>query len=149
MASLDKVLSDYKKFVSNVKEYSQDKVEQTVSSISNKTNAEYASDSVDQRVQLFGKATNFKVSETKDRIDGVAYANESKELIYLEFGTRQTHRDTLRIRTNFESGLDTLSIAAPYKINAPFYHQVPIVGRYYFLSNIDEEGVKFIKTFGK
>lgn len=149
MASLDKVLSDYKKFVSNVKEYSEEKVEQTVSAISNKTNAEYASDSVDQRVQLFGKATNFKVSPSKDRIDGVAYANESRELIYLEFGTRQTHRETLRIRTGFESGIDTIGVAAPYKVNAPFYHKMPIIGRYYFLNNIDEEGVKFIKTFGK
>lgn len=149
MAGLDKVLSDYKKFVSNIKEYSQDKVEQTVSSISAKTNSEYASDSVDGRVQLFGKATNFKVSETKNTIDGFAYANESKELIYLEFGTRQTNRETLRIRTNFESGLDTISIAAPYKVNAPFYHKTPIIGRYYFLNNIDKEGIKFINTFGK
>lgn len=149
MATLQKVLNDYKKFLSNVKQYSEDKVDNAVSSISNKTNAQYSSDSLDQNVQLFTKATGYKVLAGKNSIDGVAYANESKELIYLEFGTRQTHRDTLRIRTGFDSGIDTVGIAAPYKINAPFYHKVPIIGRYYFLNNIDQEGIKFIKTFGK
>lgn len=149
MATLQKVLNDYKKFLSNVKQYSEDKVDNAVSSISNKTNAQYSSDSLDQNVQLFTKATGYKVMSGKNSIDGVAYTNESKELIYLEFGTRQTHRDTLRIRTGFDSGIDTVGIAAPYKINAPFYHKVPIIGRYYFLNNIDQEGIKFIKTFGK
>ena len=149
MATLKSVLNDYTKFVSNLREYSEDRVENAVSAISNKTNSQYSSDSVDQQVQLFTKATNFKVEAGKNKIDGVAYANMSKELVYLEFGTRQTHRDTLRIRTGFDSGIDTVSVAAPYKVNAPFYHRVPIIGRYYFLNNIDEEGVKFIKNFGK
>lgn len=149
MATLKSVLNDYTKFVSNLREYSEDRVENAVSAISNKTNSQYSSDSVDQQVQLFTKATNFKVEAGKNKIDGVAYANESKELIYLEFGTRQNNNSSLIIRKNFESGIDTIGIAAPYKINAPFYHKMPIIGRYYFLRNIDEEGVKFIKNFGK
>ena len=149
MASIDKVISDYRKFIEGVRDYSEKKVENTVSTISSKTNSKYSSDDTDQRVQLRGNATGFRLLESKNSIDGYAFAIGGKELIYLEFGTRQSHRGTLSIRGGFESDLDTNKIAAPYKIDSPFYHKQPIVGRYYFLNTIDEEGIRFIKEFGK
>lgn len=149
MASIDRVISDYRKFIEGIKDYSETKVENTVSAISSKTNSKYSSDDTDQRVQLRGSATGFRFIANKNSMDGYAFANESKELIYLEFGTRQSNRGTLSIRGGFESEIDASKIAAPYKVNAPFYHKQAIVGRYYFLNTIDEEGVKFLKTFGK
>lgn len=149
MASIDKVISDYRKFIEGVRDYSEKKVENTVSTISSKTNSKYSSDDTDQRVQLRGNATGFTLLESKNSIDGYAFAIGGKELIYLEFGTRQSHRGTLSIRGGFESDLDTNKIAAPYKIDSPFYHKQPIIGRYYFLNTIDEEGIRFIKDFGK
>jgi hypothetical protein len=149
MASIDKVISDYRKFIDGIKDYSEKKVEDTVSTISSKTNSKYSSDDTDQRVQLRGNATGFRLLESKNSIDGYAFAIGGKELIYLEFGTRQSHRGTLSIRGGFESDLDTNKIAAPYKIDSPFYHKQPIIGRYYFLNTIDEEGIRFIKDFGK
>jgi hypothetical protein len=149
MASIDRVISDYRKFIEGIKDYSEKKVEDTVSTISSKTNSKYSSDDTDQRVQLRGNATGFRFISNKNSADGYAFANESKELIYLEFGTRQSHRGTLSIRGGFESDLDTNKIAAPYKIDSPFYHKQPIIGRYYFLNTIDEEGIRFIKDFGK
>jgi hypothetical protein len=149
MGDLNSVMADYKRFVESIKDYSTKKVEDTVSSISNNTNSKYSSDDTDQRVQLTGRPTGFKVSESKNFIDGYAFANESRELIYLEFGTRRTNRENLTIRGGFKSEIDTASIAAPYKVNAPFFHKEAIQGRYYFLNTIDEEGLKFLKTFGK
>lgn len=149
MASIDKVISDYRKFIEGIRDYSEKKVEDTVSTISSKTNSKYSSDDTDQRVQLRGNATGFRLLESKNSIDGYAFAIGGKELIYLEFGTRQSHRGTLSIKGGFESELDTNKIAAPYKIDSPFYHKQPIIGRYYFLNTIDEEGIRFIKNFGK
>lgn len=149
MGDVNAVLADYKNFIESVKNYSYYKVAETVSDISTTTNSLYNSDGTDQRVQLRGKATNFKILKPKGQIDGYAFANESKELIYLEFGTRETNRSSLRIDTSFKSGIQTLNIAAPYKVDAPFNHKQPIIGRYYFLSTIDIEGVNFLKTFGK
>jgi hypothetical protein len=149
MNDINSVLNDYQKFIDSIKDYSEAKVENAVSAISNKTNSKYSSDNADQRVQLRGNATGFKLLQTKNTIDGYAFANESRELIYLEFGTRQSNKQSLSIRGGFESGLDASRIAAPYKVDAPFYHKQAITGRYYFLNTIDEEGVKFIKGFGK
>lgn len=149
MANVNDVINDYKRFIDSIKDYSEKKVEDTVATISSKTNARYSSDDTDQRVQLRGNATGFKFISGKNIVDGYAFANESKELIYLEFGTRRTHRETLSIRGGFESEIDTNKIAAPYKVDSPFYHKQAIVGRYYFLNTIDEEGIKFIKNFGK
>jgi len=149
MASVDKVISDYRKFIEGIKDYSEAKVESAVSSISSKTNSKYSSDDTDQRVQLRGAATGFRFISNKNSADGYAFANESRELIYLEFGTRQSNRGTLSIRSGFDSGIEASKIAAPYKVDSPFYHKQAIVGRYYFLNTIDEEGVRFIKNFGK
>jgi hypothetical protein len=149
MGDINTVLADYKNFINSVQNYSLYKVSETVSDISTTTNSLYGSDDSDQRVQLRGKATNFKVLKPKGQIDGYVYANKSKELIYLEFGTRQTNRSSLRIDTSFKSGIPTINIAAPYKVDAPFFHKQPIQGRYYFLNTIDIEGVNFLKTFGK
>ncbi len=149
MADIKDVISDYKIFIESIKDYSETKVENTVSAISNKTNSKYNSDDTDQRVQLRGNATGFRFITNKNSIDGYAFANESKELIYLEFGTRQSNKGSLSIRGGFESQIDASRIAAPYKVDSPFFHKQAIVGRYYFLNTIDEEGVRFIKNFGK
>jgi len=149
MASIDSVISDYKKFIEIIRGYSEQRVENTISAISTKTNSKYSSDDTDQKVQLRGNATGFRLLESKNAIEGYVFANGGKELIYLEFGTRQSNKATLSIRGGFESEIDTNKVAAPYKIDSPFYHKQPIIGRYYFLNTIDEEGVKFIKTFGK
>lgn len=149
MASIDSVISDYKKFIGIIRGYSEKRVENTISAISTKTNSKYSSDDTDQRVQLRGNATGYRLLESKNSIDGYAFAIGGKELIYLEFGTRQSHRGKLSIRGGFESEIDTNKVAAPYKIDSPFYHKQPIIGRYYFLNTIDEEGVRFIRDFGK
>jgi hypothetical protein len=149
MADINDVINDYKKFIESVKVYSKKKVENTVSTISNKTNSKYGGDDTDQRVQLRGNATGFRISADKNVVDGYSFANESKELIYLEFGTRRSNKDTLSIRGGFDSGIDAGRIAAPYKVDAPFHHKQAIIGRYYFLNTIDEEGVRFLKDFGK
>jgi len=149
MSDINSVLKDYKKFIGDLSNYSEAKVQNAVSTISTKTNSKYNGDNVDQRVQLRGSATEFKTIVNKDFVDGYAFANESRELIYLEFGTRQSNRESLSIRGGFESGIDANKIAAPYKVKAPFYHKEPIIGRYYFLNTIDEEGTRFLKDFGK
>lgn len=149
MGDLKTVLADYNKFVQNIVSYSKDKVEETVSTISQKTNSKYSSDGVDQKIQLVGAATKYSVVESKDFVIGKAMANESNELIYLEFGTRGQGRDNLSIRSDFESKIDAPSIALPYKGAQYFRNKQPINGRYYFLNTIDEEGIKFVKEFGK
>jgi hypothetical protein len=149
MSDIKSVLADYQKFVDGVRDYSETKVENTTKAISSKTNSKYSSDDTDQRVQLKGNATGFRLLESKNAIEGYVFANGGKELIYLEFGTRQSNKATLSIRGGFESGIDTNKVAAPYKVDAPFFHKQAIIGRYYFLNTIDEEGVRFIKTFGK
>lgn len=149
MSDINDVINDYKKFIEGVRSYSESKVDNTILAISNKTNSKYSSDDTDQRVQLRGNATGYRLLESKNEVEGYVFATGGKELIYLEFGTRQSHRGTLSIRGGFESEIDTNRVAAPYKVDSPFYHKQPIVGRYYFLNTIDEEGVRFIKDFGK
>jgi hypothetical protein len=90
------------------------------------------------------------MQNNKSTVNGFAYATPNKNFIYLEFGTRQRASDTLRIQTDFESRINTNSIAAPYKSNnTKFVNQKAITGRYYFLNTIDLKGVEFCYTFGK
>jgi len=149
MATASKVLADYKKFVEEIRTHSINKVSNAVITISNTTNSKYASDGNDNGITLFGTATTNRVDSSKSIITGYATANESKELIYLEFGTRRASTDNLKILTGFESGIDTISISAPYKSNRRFNMKNRIIGRYYFLNTIDQEGVKFLKNFFK
>lgn len=149
MASIDSIINDYKEFVKVMQEYSEAKVKATAYDISNKTNALYKADGVDQKVRLVGNATKFSVSSNKNGSTAIVSANESKELIYLEFGTRGQGRDNLTIRTGFDSGLDTPLIAAPYKGVTYHKNKAPINGRYYFLDTIDTEGVDFVRNFMK
>lgn len=149
MATASKVLADYKKFVEEVRTHSINKVSNAVNTISNTTNSKYASDGTDNGITLLGAATTKRVDSGKSIISGYASANETKELIYLEFGTRRISTDNLRILTGFESGIDTVSISAPYKSNRKFNFKDRIIGRYYFLNTIDQEGLKFLKNFFK
>lgn len=153
MGDLKSVLADYKKYYEAVHEYSKEKVLKTVKDIKETTNAKYASDGVDGDdgdIIVPGTPTRYKMSVGKSIIHGFTYAVESKELIYLEFGTRQKASDTLRIQTDFESRINTLAISAPYKSNNPtFRNKEGITGRYYFLNTIDYKGVEFGYTFGK
>lgn len=149
MGNLKSVIADYKKFVKQVEQASQEKVDQTVTTISDLTNSKYRADGFDDGISLTSPATGYTTIKAKDRIDGIAYANESKELIYLEFGTRRIPSDKLDIRADFKSGIDTIGISLPYKVNGKFKYDEAIRGRYYFLDAIDQEGVKFIKDFGK
>lgn len=153
MGDLKSVLSDYKKYYEAVHEYSKEKVLKTVKDIKETTNAKYASDGVDgdnMNIIVPSTPTRYKMSIGKSIIHGFTYAVESKEFIYLEFGTRQKASDTLRIQTDFESRINTLAISAPYKSNNPtFMNKQGINGRYYFLNTIDYKGVEFGYTFGK
>ena len=153
MGDLKSVLNDYKKYYAAVHEYSKEKVLKTVKDIKETTNAEYAADGIDgDRMNIIvpNTPTRYKISVGKNIIHGFTYAVDSKELIYLEFGTRQKASDTLRIRTDFESGMNTIGISAPYKSNNPtFRNKEGINGRYYFLNTIDYKGIEFESTFGK
>lgn len=153
MGDLKQVLKDYQKYYDAVREYSEEKVKKTVSEIKDITNSKYGADGVagdDNRVVVPGNPVRFRMEKNKSKIHGYSFAIPSKEFIYLEFGTRLKPSDTLRIDTDFESRIDTVSIAAPYKSNNPnFSNLVPIVGRYYFLNTIDLKGVEFCYTFGK
>ena len=149
MATAYKVLADYKKFVEEIRNHSINKVSNAVITISDTTNSKYASDGTDNGITLLGAATTKRVDSGKSIITGYATANETKELIYLEFGTRRVPTDTLKILTGFESGIDTISISAPYKSNRNFNFKNRIIGRYYFLNTIDQEGLKFLKNFFK
>ena len=149
MATASDVLNDYKEFVKLMQQYSEERVKKAASDISNTTNSLYKSDGLDQNVRLAGNATKFIVSSDKNKSTAVVSANESKELIYLEFGTRNTNTEALTIRGGFESGIDAASIAAPYKVNYPFNKKDRIIGRYYFLDTIDKEGTEFVRNFMK
>jgi hypothetical protein len=149
MATASKVLADYKKFVEEIRTHSISKVSNAVIVISDTTNSKYASDGSDNGIRLIGAATTKRIDSGKSIITGYASANETKELIYLEFGTRRIPSDNLKILTGFESGIDTISISAPYKSNRRFNFKDRIIGRYYFLNTIDQEGLKFLKNFFK
>lgn len=155
---LNSVLEDYKAFVEKIRQHAEEKVEEAVSTISNKTNTEYSSlppisnefGLIDQSSQLPGNPIYYKMYGGKSIITGAAIAKPMKEFIYLEFGTRRDATDSIKIDGGFKSGINTSAVAAPYKSNNPrFLNRKFSGGNYIFLSNIDLEGVKFLKNFWK
>lgn len=143
------VMADIQKWYEQIHARAEEKVEEAVSTITNTTNSRYASVPADGN-QIAGNPIYYKMWSGKSIITGRAIAKESKELIYLEFGTRRTASDNLTIKTGWESGIDSVSIAAPYKSNSPrFVNRKSSVGTYYFLSTIDIEGMNFIRGFWK
>lgn len=144
-----RIVHDFKRWVERIQYRAEEKVEEAVSLITSKTNSDYANIPPDGN-QLAGDPIYYRLYKGKNRITGVATARESKELIYLEFGTRYTASDPLTIATGFKSGIDTISIAAPYRSNRPnFVNNKASGGTYYFLGNIDVEGIRFIRDFWK
>ena len=144
------VISDLNKWVERIQARAEEKVEEAVSIITNTTNRQYASNGQDGNITLLGNPIYYKMYVGKNSITGIAIGKPIKEFIYLEFGTRQTANDSLRILTGWESGIDVLSVAAPYKSPSErFYNKQAIQGRYYFLNTIDLEGMKFIRGFFK
>ena len=144
-----KVLNDYKKFVQQIKQRAEEKVEQAVTTIASTTNKDYAGVPPEGNL-LTGNPIYSTMNVGNNLITGQAIARESAGLIYLEFGTRYRHTDNLSIRTGFKSGIDTQSIAAPYKSNkVPFKNQYASEGKYFFLNNIDREGKNFLRNFWK
>lgn len=146
-----KVINDFKRWVDRIHARAEEKVEEAVSQITNSTNRQYASNNLEQRVQLTVDPIYYRMYSGKNKITGKAIARPIPQFIYLEFGTRQSSNDSLRILTGWESGIDTISVAAPYKSDNPsfYFKQGPIIGRYYFLNTIDQEGMRFIKGFWK
>jgi hypothetical protein len=143
------VMADLNKWVEQIHARAEEKVEEAVSTITNTTNSKYSGVPADGN-QIAGNPIYYKMWTGKNIITGRAIAKESKELIYLEFGTRRTANDNITIRTGFESGIDTVSIAAPYKSNSPrFINKKASAGTYYFLNTIDIEGMNFIRGFWK
>jgi hypothetical protein len=153
MGDLKQVLKDYQKYYDTIREYSEEKVKKTVSNIKDITNSKYSADGIDgdkNNIIVPNSPISYKMQNNKSTVNGFAYATPNKNFIYLEFGTRQRASDTLRIQTDFESRINTNSIAAPYKSNnTKFVNQKAITGRYYFLNTIDLKGVEFCYTFGK
>jgi hypothetical protein len=144
------VMADLNKWVEQIHNRAEEKVEEAVSTITNTTNRQYASNGQEGNISLLGNPIYYKMFSGKSTITGVAIGRPLKEFIYLEFGTRQSPSDSLRIITGWESGIDALSVAAPYKSpSTKFRNKQPIHGRYYFLNNIDIEGMKFIRGFWK
>lgn len=150
-SDINSVIDDYKKFVENIRNLAEEKVEEAVSRIANVTNNRYSGDNLDQRVQLTIDPIYYKMYKGKNLITGSAIARPINQFIYLEFGTRQSPNDSLIIKTSWQSGIDVLSAAAPYKSNNPsfYFKEGPITGRYYFLNTIDKEGVDFLRNFWK
>lgn len=146
-----RVINDYKRWVERIHKRAEEKVEEAVSQITNSANRQYSSNNMEQRVQLTVDPIYYKMYVGKNKITGVAQARPIKEFIYLEFGTRQSAGDDLRILTGFESGIDTNAVSLPYKSNNPnfFFKEGPIIGRYYFLDSIDLNGIRFLKSFWK
>jgi hypothetical protein len=143
------VMADLNKWVEQIHNRAEEKVEEAVSTITNTTNSKYSGLPADGN-QIAGNPIYYKMYTGKSIITGKAIARESKELIYLEFGTRSTEKDSLRIVTGWESGIDTISISAPYKSNSPrFVNKKASAGTYYFLSTTDIEGMNFIRRFWK
>lgn len=146
-----KVINDFKRWVDRIHARSEEKVEEAVSRITNTTNRQYSSNNLEQRVQLTVDPIYYRLATGKNRITGTAIARSIPEFIYLEFGTRQSSNDSLIILTGWESGIDAVQVAAPYKSNNPrfYFREGPINGRYYFLNTIDQEGMKFLRDFWK
>lgn len=144
-----RVMYDLNKWVERIHARAEEKVEEAVSTITNTTNSKYSGVPAEGN-QIAGNPIYYKMWAGKSIITGKAIARESKELIYLEFGTRNTEKDSLRIVTGWESGIDTISISAPYKSNSPrFVNKKASAGTYYFLSTTDIEGMNFIRRFWK
>lgn len=146
-----RVMSDFRRWVDRIHARAEEKVEEAVSLITNSTNRQYSSNNLEQNVQLTVDPIYYRLYTGKNKITGVAQARPIKEFIYLEFGTRQSANDSLVIINGWESGINANAVAAPYKSNNPrfYFKQGPIVGRYYFLNTIDQEGMRFIKGFWK
>jgi hypothetical protein len=143
------VMADLNKWYEQIHARAEEKVEEAVSTITNTTNSKYSGVPAEGN-QIAGNPIYYKMYTGKSIITGKAIARESKELIYLEFGTRNTEKDSLRIVTGWESGIDTISISAPYKSNSPrFVNKKASAGTYYFLSTTDIEGMNFIRRFWK
>jgi hypothetical protein len=149
--STNDVIADYQKFVQNIQEHAEAKVKQTVANITNITNSQYSGDNVEQNVSLTIDPIYYSMIEGKNVITGIAQARPIKEFVYLELGTRQSPNDSLIIKTQWDSGIDVLSAAAPYKSQNPkFFNKMgPIIGRYFFLNTIDKQGNDFIRNFWK
>jgi len=152
-SDINAVLEDYKKFVETIRANAEEKVEEAVSNIAYKTNVQYAKDELkpyEEPIEVPANPIYYKMYAGKNLITGAAIARTTPQMIYMEFGTRQSPNDSLLILSNFDSGIDTNSIAAPYRSNNPnFRFKVPFLGRYYFLNTIDVEGNKFLKNFWK
>lgn len=149
-SDINSVINDYKAFVEKIRQHSEEKVEEAVSTITNNTNRGYSGLPPNEATQLSASPIYYKMYGGKNIISGAAIAKPIKEFIYLEFGTRQTESDSLTIATGFKSGIDTNAVAAPYKSDLPlFYNSKASGGNYIFLGNIDIEGVKFLKNFWK
>ena len=144
-----RVIYDLNKWVERIHARADRKVEEAVKTITNTTNSRYSGLPADGN-QIAGNPIYYKMYTGKSLITGKAIARESKELIYLEFGTRRNESDNITIKTGWESGIDSVSIAAPYKSNSPrFVNKKASAGTYYFLSTIDIEGMNFIRGFWK
>lgn len=146
-----KVINDFKNWVGRIEQRAERKVREAVVDITNKTNNQYSGDNMEQRVQLTIDPIYYQMSTGKGIITGIAAAKPIPEFIYLEFGTRQSSRDTLDIRTGWISGINAPGVALPYKSDNPNFYmpQGPIHARYYFLNTIDKEGVSFLRDFWK
>lgn len=146
-----RVIYDFKRWVDRIHARAEEKVEEAVSRITNTTNRQYSSNGSEQRVQLTVDPIYYKLATGKNRITGKAIARSIPQFIYLEFGTRQSSNDSLIILDGWESGINASQVAAPYKSNNPSFYmpEGPIIGRYYFLNTIDQEGMKFIRDFWK
>ena len=149
-SDINAVLEDYKKFVETIRANAEEKVEEAVSTIANNTNRQYSGLPPEESSQLPANPVYYKMYSGKSIITGAAIAKPIKEFIYLEFGTRQSDKDSISIATGFKSGIDTNAVAAPYRSNkVPFFNNKASGGNYIFLGNIDLEGVRFLKDFWK
>lgn len=146
-----KVMNDFKNWVGRIEERAERKVREAVTGITNKTNNDYSADNMEQRVQLTIDPIYYQISAGKGIITGIAAAKPIPQFIYLEFGTRQSAGETLRIRNDWDSGINAPAVALPYRSDNPNFYipEGPIHARYYFLQNIDKEGMNFLRTFWK
>lgn len=146
-----KVINDFRNWVKRIEERADRKVREAVTDITTKTNNQYAGNNIEQRIQLTVDPIYYSISANKRVITGIAAAKPIPEFIYLEFGTRQSSNDSLIIKTDWDSGINALAVAAPYKSNNPSFYipAGPIIGRYYFLNTIDQEGNNFLRNFWK
>jgi hypothetical protein len=143
------VISDLNKWVERIQSRAEEKVEEAVSTITNTTNSKYAGLPADEN-QTARNPIYYKMYNGKNSITGIAIGKPIKEFIYLEFGTRRNANDNITIATGFQSGIDTVSISAPYKSNSPrFLNKKASGGHYFFLGTIDIEGMNFIRNFWK